>query len=342
LKKLLNVLYVATEESYLSRQGDTICVRVGGKEKVRVPSHTIESIICFGNTSVSTPLLELCGEKGIGLSFFGAYGKFYGRLEGPVRGNVLLRTRQYSVANDAHKASEIAYSFLLAKIANSRNVIIRHIRDNPEDDDVSEIKAAAVDLANVVKHLKPTISLEKLRGFEGKAANSYFSVIDHLIKIDKENFFFATRSRRPPLDNMNAIMSFLYMLLTHDARSALEGVGLDPAVGYLHAMRPGRPSLALDLMEELRAPLCDRLAFSLVNLKQLQAKDFKQGPNGVTLTENARKTVLAAWQKRKKEEIIHPYLKEKIPIGLILHLQAQLLARYLRGDLDAYPPFYWR
>lgn len=338
----MNVLYVVTEDSHLSRQGETICIKVGGVEKVRVPSHTIESIICFGNTSITTPLIEFCGEKGIGLSFMGEYGKFYGRLEGPVRGNVLLRTRQYFAASDSKKSSEIAYSLLIAKIANSRNVIVRYIRDNPESPQIRVLKDAVMDMANVAKHLGPAIPLDKLRGFEGMAANIYFSVFDHLIKMDKDNFYFKSRSRRPPLDNMNAVMSFLYMLLTHDARSALEGVGLDPAVGYLHAMRPGRPSLALDLMEELRSPLCDRLALSLVNLRQLQAKDFKLGPDGVSLSESARRCVLGAWQERKKEEIIHPYLNEKISIGLILHVQAQLLARYLRGDLDAYPPFYWR
>ena len=342
MKKLLNVLYVLTEDSHLSRQGETICVRVGGVEKVRVPVHTLESIICFGNTSITTPLIEFCGEKGIGLSFLGDYGKFYGRVEGPVRGNVLLRTRQYSFASDPNKSSEVAYSFLLAKIANGRNVIVRYIRDNHECSEIDALRAAVVDMSNLAKHLSPVLPLEKLRGFEGMAANVYFSVFDHLIKMDKDNFYFRARSRRPPLDNMNAILSFLYMLLTHDARSALEGVGLDPAVGYLHAMRPGRPSLALDLIEELRSPLCDRLALSLVNLRQLQARDFKLGPDGVSLSDSARRTVLSAWQERKKEEIVHPYLNEKVSIGLILHIQSQLLARYLRGDLDGYPPFYWR
>lgn len=341
MKRLLNTLYVLTENSYLSKQGETICVHVGGTEKVRVPIHTLEAIMCFGNTTVSTPLIAFCGERGIGLSFYSDQGRFYGRIEGPVRGNVLLRTKQYSVAQ-SDEAVGLAKNFVAAKIANSRNVLLRSARESNVPEASQKLKNAAQDMARLASQLKTADSLDQVRGIEGIVANRYFAVFGYMIKSFSDDFFFEKRSKRPPQDRVNALLSFLYTLLVHDTRSALEGIGLDPAVGFLHAMRPGRPSLALDLMEELRAPLCDRLALSLINLKQLQANDFEITPTGVVMTEAARKTVLVAWQKRKREEITHPFLQEKIPIGLIPHLQAQLLAQFLRGDLDLYPPFLWR
>lgn len=341
MKPLLNTLYVLTENSYLSKQGETICVHVGGTEKVRVPIHTLEAIMCFGNTTVSTPLIAFCGERGIGLSFYSDQGRFYGRFEGPVRGNVLLRTQQYAVAQADHSLI-LAKNFVATKIANSRNVLLRSARDTSNDEASQKLKKAAQEMAHLASQLQAAESHDQIRGVEGIVANRYFAVFNYMIKTGTDDFVFEKRSKRPPLDRVNALLSFIYMLLVHDVRSALEGVGLDPAVGFLHAMRPGRPSLALDLMEELRAPLCDRLALSLINLKQLQANDFELTPTAVNMTDTARKTVLVAWQKRKREEITHPFLEEKIPIGLIPHVQAQLLARYLRGDIDFYPPFHWR
>jgi CRISP-associated protein Cas1 len=342
MKHLLNVLYVITEDSYISKQGETICVHVGGEEKVRVPAHTVESIVCFGHTTVSTPLLGFLGERGISLSFLGESGRFYSRMEGPVRGNVLLRKAQYSAASDGAKTSQLAYWFVVCKIANSRNVLLRAAREHSDPDAAAALKKAAEGLARIVASLNPEAGVDTLRGLEGSAAYIYFAAFDSMIRANREEFFFRGRSKRPPLDNMNAIMSFLYALLANDIRSALEAVGLDPAMGFLHALRPGRPSLALDLMEDLRAWLCDRLALSLVNLRQLQGKDFETTPTGVRLNDKARRELITAWQKRKREEVEHPFLEERIPIGLIPFVQAQLLARHLRGDLDCYPPFHWK
>jgi len=341
MKKILNVLYIMTQESYLSKQGETICVRVGGDEKVRVPAHTIESIVVLGNTTISTPLVAFCGEKGIGLSFFSENGKFYGRITGPVSGNVLLRHAQFTAFRDTPTQLSLVRSFLLAKLANSRNVMMRAARESDGTQQAALYEASA-SLADIAGEVVRQQNVEGMRGLEGLAAKCYFGAYDNMIKANKDDFFFTERSKRPPMDNMNAILSFLYTLLANDVRSALEGVGLDPATGFLHALRPGRPSLALDVMEELRAPLCDRLALAMVNLRQLTAKDFERNGSGVTMTETARRQLIAAWQKRKKEEIIHPYLKEKVQIGLIPHIQALLLARHLRGDLTHYPPFLWR
>jgi CRISPR-associated protein Cas1 len=341
MKRLLNTLYVLTENSYLSKQGETICVHVGGSEKVRVPVHTLESILCFGNTTVSTPLISFCGEKGIGLAFYSDQGRFYGRIEGPVRGNVLLRTKQYSAIH-TEQALLLAKNFVATKIANGKNVLLRSARDSNDHEIANKLRKAAQEIAYLSSHLTTAENHDQVRGIEGIVANRYFSVFDRMVKVNKEDFTFKKRSRRPPMDRINALLSFMYVLLTNDIRSALEGVGLDPAVGFLHDMRPGRPSLALDLMEELRAPLCDRIVISLINLRQVQGDDFEITPTHVRMTEDTRKTVIAAWQKRKREEITHPFLEEKMPIGLIPYIQAQLLARYLRGDLDFYPPFHWK
>lgn len=342
MKHLLNVLYVLTTDSYIFRQGETICVKIGGVEKVRVPVHTIESVVCFGNTTVSTPFIQFCGERKVGLTFLSEYGKFYGRINGPVHGNVLLRMRQYNNLQEKDKVINLAKSFVGSKIANSRNVLLRAAREQNEPEIQNSLREAATLIALNAKELDKVDSLDTLRGIEGLCAKHYFSVFDNLIKVNKTDFYFHGRSRRPPMDNINALLSFIYVLLTNDICSALEVVGLDNAVGSLHSIRPGRPSLALDMLEELRSPLCDRLVLSLVNLRQVQAKDFMSGPDGVVMTKDGIKTVITVWQARKKEEIIHPFLEEKVKIGLIPYIQAQLLARYLRGDLDAYPPFYWK
>lgn len=342
LKRILNVLYVLTPDSYLSKQGETISVRVGGEDKVRIPIHTIEAIVCMGDTTVSTPLIAFCGEYGVGLSFFSENGKFYGRVAGPVSGNVLLRHAQFSAFSDPHKKVTLVRGFLAAKIANCRNVLLRASRELTSTSGQTALSDAARSLALTARQIDKSTDIPVLRGLEGLAAKCYFEAFDNMIRVSKSDFYFRERSKRPPLDNMNAILSFLYALLANDVRSALEGVGLDPATGFLHTLRPGRPSLALDVMEELRAPLCDRLATSLVNLRQLCGKDFEHNGTGVRMTENARKSLIAAWQKRKKEELTHPFLQEKMQIGLIPHIQALLLARHLRGDLTTYPPFYWK
>ena len=342
MKKLMNVLYVLTEDSYLSKQGDTISVKVGGVEKVRVPAHTLESIICFGNTTVSTPLICFCGERGITLTFMGEYGKFYGRVEGPISGNVLLRRAQHFATESKDSQVQIARLIIYAKIANCRNVILRGSRECQDIEDKKALTKASDSLASIVHQLEGKGDIDELRGLEGLAARTYFSVFNYHIKANKNDFYFIERSKRPPKDNMNAIMSFLYALLANDTRSALEGVGLDPARGFLHALRPGRASLALDIMEEFRSPLCDRLALSMVNLKQLSPGHFKQDFSGVTINDDAKKIILTAWQKRKKDKIMHPYLSETIEVGLLPHVQALLMSRYLRGDLKVYPPFYWK
>jgi len=341
MKHLLNTLYVTTQGAYLAQEGETILVRVDHETKLRVPIHTLGSVVCFGQVSCSPPMMGLCGERGVTLSFLTEDGRFLARVQGPVSGNVLLRREQYRRADDLDAAAGIACALVAAKIANCRTVLLRAAREQEAHRD--EIAEAADHLAALLKSLRNNLSLDAARGIEGEAAGTYFSVFDHLITAQKEDFVFAGRNRRPPLDNTNALLSFLYTLLTHDMRSALEGVGLDPAVGFLHRDRPGRPSLALDLIEELRPFLADRLTLTLINRMQVRAKGFETSESGaVAMDGDTRKEVLVAYQKRKQEEIQHPFLGEKIPIGLLPHVQALLMARHLRGDLEAYPPFLWR
>jgi len=343
MKQLLNTLFVTTQGSYLSKEGDTVLVHQEQEVKLRVPIHNLGSIVCFGNVLCSPFLLGLCGERNVTLSFLTENGRFLARVHGPVSGNVLLRREQYRRADDPATSTEIARSVVTAKIANSRIVLQRAMRDGPELADSTPMKRALEDMQQYIKTLQEQPTVDQIRGIEGSAAATYFGVFDHLISSNKEHFFFKERSRRPPLDNMNALLSFLYTLLVHDVESALEGVGLDPAVGFLHRDRPGRPGLALDLMEELRAYLADRLALSLVNRQQIKPDGFVKTESGaVIMDDETRKIVLVAWQKRKQEEITHLFLQEKISVGLLAHVQAQLLARYLRGDLDGYPPFLWR
>ncbi len=343
MKKLLNTLYVMTQGSYLSREGETVEVSVERETRLRVPIHTLDGIICLGQVSCSPPLLGLCAERNVSVTFLSEQGKFFARVQGPVSGNVLLRREQYRKADREKDSAEIARLIVAAKVSNSRTSLLRAARERPDDDGAKALEAAASRLLRILDGLRNPIPLEHVRGCEGEAANVYFGAFDHLITMQKEDFFFRERSRRPPLDAMNALLSFMYVLLAHDAASALEGVGLDPAVGFLHRDRPGRPSLALDLMEEFRACFADRLALSLVNRQQVRGKEFKITETGaVLMDESARKTVLVSYQKRKQEEIQHPFLEETIPTGLLLHAQALLMARFIRGDLDAYPPFFWK
>lgn len=343
MKKLLNVLYVTTPESYLNKDGENVVVSVEGKETLHVPIHNLESIVCFGYQGASPSLMGLCAENNVGLSFLSANGYFLARVQGKVHGNVLLRKKQYRISDSEEKSLAIARNCVLGKIINSRAVIERACRDYKDDVDCDSLKKASEYLKSKTSNLSRCNSLDELMGDEGDAARMYFSVFDQLILSQKEDFYFKERSRRPPCDNMNALLSFLYTVLAHDMQSALESVGLDPYVGFLHQDRPGRPSLALDLMEELRPYLADRVALSLVNRKQINGKGFLgKVSTGITMDSDTRKEVITAWQKRKQEEIHHPFLNEKIQVGLLPYVQALLLARHIRGDLDAYPPFMMR
>lgn len=342
MKKLLNTLYVTSQGVFLSKKGETIIVNQGHETKMRVPIHNLNSIVCYGNVMCSPFLFGLCGERNVTISFLTESGKFLARVCGPVSGNVLLRREQYRQADNPMRCSEIARSIVKAKIANSRVVLQRAIRDKIELKN-SLIEKSLNELYRYIKVIDNETSLDRIRGIEGQAATAYFGVFDNLISTNKKDFFFKERNRRPPLDNMNALLSFIYTLLAHDVISSLEAVGLDPAVGYLHRDRPGRPSLALDMMEELRTYMADRLALSLVNRNQVKPKGFLKSESGaVKMDDKTRKTVLISWQKRKQDEIVHPFLQEKIVVGLLPHIQALLLSRYLRGDIDGYPPFLWR
>ncbi|MGO9273769.1 MAG: type I-C CRISPR-associated endonuclease Cas1c [Terriglobia bacterium] len=343
MKQLLNTLYVTTQGAYLARDGEAVAVRVEHETKLRVPIHTLSSIVCFGNVSASPFLMGLCGESSVALAFLTEHGRFLARVQGPVSGNVLLRREQYRWADRDEKAAAVARAVVTGKIANCRTVLLRAARDNPEGAGVADLDQAERRLGRLLETVAGTAGLEEIRGHEGDAARVYFGVFDHLITASKEDFFFRGRSRRPPLDNMNALLSFIYTLLVHDATAALEAVGLDPAVGYLHRDRPGRPGLGLDLVEELRPVVADRLALSLVNRRQVQAGGFRATEGGgVVMDDATRKEVLIAYQKRKQEEILHPFLQERVAFGLTPHVQAMLLARFVRGDLDGYPTFLWK
>lgn len=343
MKKLLNTLFVTTEGAYLNKDGETVTVNVDREVKLRIPIHTLGGVVCFGRVSMSPFLMGLCAERGVMVSFVSAYGKFLARVQGPVSGNVLLRREQYRRADDLEAAAIMARIVVSAKIANSRGVLRRALRDHPDKVDEDAIRSAADRLSAILMRLKHDLPLDRVRGFEGEAANVYFGAFDHLIVSQKDDFQFRGRSRRPPLDHVNSLLSFLYTLLMHDVSAALEVVGLDPAVGFLHRDRPGRRGLALDIMEEFRPYLSDRMALSLINLGKIRAKGFKKTETGaVVMDDETRKSLLVAYQKRKQEEIMHPFIGEKVSVGLLFHVQALLLARFLRGDIDGYPPFIWR
>lgn len=340
MKKLGNTLYILTSGSYLYCQNETIAVKIGGEDKVRIPAHTIDSIVCLTNTTVSSPFIAFCGEHGIGLSFHSDSGRFYGRIYGAVNGNVLLRKKQFMILETPESAS-IVRNILTGKLSNCRNLLQRSARNTTVEKSAVLIDSAVM-LQNQLELLQTAESIDSMRGIEGAAATIYFRAFDNMLKTDDPDLRFEKRTRRPPENRVNALLSFVYMIMKNDVQSALESVGLDPAVGYLHTLRPGRPSLALDMMEELRSSLCDRFVISLINLRQIQSDDIGIESNEYRLSDKAKRIVIDSWQKRKKEEIEHPYLREKIPIGLIPYCQAMLLARYMRGDLDGYPPFLWR
>jgi len=343
MKKHQNTLFVTTQKAYLAKEGEAVVVKVEKKVRLRVPIHTISGIVCFGNIACSPFLLGFCAEKGVAVSFLTERGRFLARVTGPVSGNVLVRREQYRRADDQDVSAGIARSIITGKIANSRSVLQRAIRDHNGKIDVDKIRFASMRLSQSLKELQKNMVLDTLRGIEGDAALMYFSVLDHLIVSQKNEFSFNGRNRRPPLDNVNCLLSFLYTLLMHDVRSAIESVGIDPAVGFLHRDRPGRYGLALDLMEEFRPFLADRLALSLINLGQVKKNGFKKTEAGAVLMDDeTRKVVLVAYQKRKQDEVFHPFFEEKIPIGMLFYSQALLMNRYFRNDLDGYPPFIWR
>lgn len=344
MRKHLNTLYATTDGAWLHRDGENIVMEVERQIRARLPVHMLQGLVCIGRVSVSPQLLEMCALNGITVSYLSANGRFLARFEGPISGNVLLRREQYRRTDDPVRCAPIVRHMLIGKVRNQRAVLARGWRDY--GDDLSD----SVSFQNALKRLKriegallATEETDILRGLEGEAAQAYFSVFDQLIRPEEPKLRFRNRNRRPPLDAFNALLSLLYTLLTHDCRSALESVGLDPAVGFLHRDRPGRPSLALDLAEEFRPLLADRLALSLINRQQLGIRDFRFLENGtVLLNDDSRKIVLVAYQERKSEELNHTFIGEKVPLGLAPHIQAQLLARTLRGDLDGYPPFLWK
>ncbi len=343
MRKLLNTLHVMTQGAYLHRDGETISVKIGGDQKLRIPVHTLEGLVCWGQISCSPPVLALCCEKGVGISFLSEQGRFLARVQGPVSGNVLLRRQQFRLADRADLVLPLVRTIVTAKVANSRVVLLRSAREIGDPEREARLRAAADRLTWIGLDASRAATVDEARGHEGVAGQVYFNVFNDLIVGDRESFTFLGRSRRPPLDRVNALLSFLYALLRHDIESALESVGLDPAVGFLHTDRPGRPSLALDMMEELRAALADRVALTLINRRQLQPGSFLQlDGGGVSLQEDARKAVIAAWQNRKQDEMEHPFLQERIPLGLVPYVQSLLLARHLRGGLDGYPAFLWR
>lgn len=343
MKKHLNTLFVTTQGAYLSKEGETVVVSVEKETRLRIPVHTIGGIVCFGNVLCSPFLMGFCAENDVAVSFLTERGRFLARIKGPVSGNVLLRREQYRRADDMDFSARMAGYFLTGKLANCRTVLNRALRDHNEKLNVEEVKDASKRIGYSLELLQKDIPLNGIRGIEGDAAHAYFSVFDHLILSQKEDFVFRERNRRPPLDRVNCLLSFFYTLLMHDVRSALESVGLDPAVGFLHRDRPGRPGLALDMMEEFRPFLADRLTLSLINLNKVKGSGFNEMESGaVMMDDDTRKAVLVAYQTRKQDEIMHPFLGEKVTIGLLFHVQALLMARFLRGDLDGYPAFIWK
>lgn len=343
MKKLLNTLYVTSENSYLSLDGENIVVFEEKTEVGRLPLHNLEGIVSFGYRGTSPALMGACAERNISLCYMTPQGRFLARVIGKTRGNVLLREQQYASSKNEEISLSIARNCIIGKVYNARWILERAIRDHSLQMDVDKVKNASDKLKNSLKYIQNCQSKEQLRGYEGEAATVYFGVFNELILQQKKDFIFGERNRRPPLDNVNALLSFVYTLLTNSITSALESVGLDPYVGYLHTERPGRASLSLDLIEELRAVLADRFVLSLINKKMVNGKSFVRKENGaILMNDEARRKILTEWQNKKKETLTHPYLQEKIEWGMVPYVQAMLLARHLRGDLDGYPVFLWK
>ena len=343
MKRHLNTLFVMTEGTYVAKDGECLAARVDGAMKLRVPITGLESVLCVGRVAYSPQALELCASNGVSLTHLTETGRFMARLEGPVSGNVVVRRTQYRWADDPGRTAQLARAFIIGKLANARLVLRRGAREMAAPECRNTLSQAGDRLDRLLDRLPYEHDLEALRGIEGEAGRLYWAAFPALLVGGDPQITFSGRSRRPPLDPMNALLSFVYTLLVHDIRSALESQGLDPQVGYLHRDRPGRPSLALDMMEEFRTVLADRLALTLVNRGQLRARDFRRLDSGAFAMEDAaRRSVITAWQERKRDERRHPFLGENAPLGLFWHLQALLLKRHMRGDLDGYPPCLWR
>lgn len=341
MKQLLNTLYVMTQGAYLTLDHETLKVEIDGKVQLQLPLHHLGSIVVMGNVMITPFLLGKCADDGRAVVILDRNGQFKCRMVGKTSGNVLLRQAQYEFVRDEEKGKEIARNIVAGKVKNAREVLMRVARETENVEESGSLRRAAETLAGSLSRLKNAPDVDVIRGHEGESANAYFGVFDLLVKEDlRADFKMNGRSRRPPLDRVNGLLSFLYTLLLHDCISAAEGVGLDSQMGFLHVLRPGRPALGLDLMEEFRALLADRLALTLINRKQITASDFEVRPGGATLlNDDGRKSVVVAYQKRKQEECLHPVTGEKVPFGLLPHVQARLLARHLRGDLEAYTPF---
>ena len=343
MRQLLNTLFVTSENVYLSLDGENVVANREGEIVARYPLHTLQSIVSFSYAGASPALMGACAKREIGLAFCSPRGHFLARITGPEQGNVLLRRMQYRMADDPAQSCRIARNMIFGKVYNARWSIERTKRDHALRVDSARFSMVSAQLHTLLSQIAAETSQDSLRGLEGSGASAYFSVLDEMILQGKETFYFRERSRRPPRDAFNAMLSFAYSLLTHDCASALESVGLDAYVGYLHTDRPGRESLALDLMEELRPCFADRFVLTLVNNRILKPSDFEFRESGaVLLTDTGRRTFLQKWQERKKETITHPFLEEKLPWGLVPYIQSLLLARHLRGDLEAYPPFLWK
>lgn len=343
MKKLMNTLYVTSPDAYLSLDGENVVVLVEDKEKIRVPLHNLEGIVTFGYTGASPAFMGQCAKRNLALTFLTRHGRFLARVVGESRGNVVLRRQQYRMADQEQEQIKIARNCIAGKLYNSRSVVNRALRDHGQRIEEARFQAVSDQLKQSLELARSAPSLEELRGYEGEAASRYFSVMDDLILQQKADFYFRGRNKRPPLDNVNAMLSFVYTLLAHDVAAALETVGLDSYVGFLHTDRPGRVSLALDLMEELRAVFADRFVISLINKRMVNGNGFDKQENGaVIMKDDTRKEILRNWQERKQDKIKHPFLEETIEWGLVPHVQAMLLARFIRGDLDGYPPFLWK
>lgn len=342
MRKLLNTLYVTSQNAYLSLDGENVIVKKEGIPLMRLPIHNLESIVAFNYTGASPALMKKCAENNVSLSFF--LGDSYcGRFVGQENGNVILRKTQYRYSENMQQSLDIARNMILGKVYNERYVVNRALRDHEMRVDVEKLQHAAELLQNTMECIRKCSTLEELRGFEGEAATIYFRVFDEFILQNKESFQFTGRNKRPPLDRVNALLSFAYSLLANECAGAAYSVGLDPYVGFMHRDRPGRQSLALDMMEELRSPVADRFVLTLINKRQITADEFvEMESRAIVLKDAGRRVVIQKWQETKQEIVQHPFLKEKIPMGLIPYAQAMLLARYLRGDLDAYPPFFKR
>lgn len=342
MKRFLNTLYITSQKTYLKKEGEAVVVCQDERE-TKVPFINLDSIVCFGNVTVSPFLLGACAESGISVSFLSEHGRFLARSQGPVAGNVLLRKEQYRISDDEERAALVARTVVAGKVANQRTVLQRALRDHADSVDAEAMRSAVGELARSVDSVQRETSLDAIRGIEGDAARTYFSVFGNMITAQKDGFPFSGRNRRPPLDSVNAMLSFGYTLLYCDIRSALETVGLDPAVGFLHRDRPGRLSLALDIMEEFRAFFIDRLVLSLINKNEVRPGQFEKTASGeVRMDDDARRTFISAYQKKKETELKHPYVGKKMHLAILFQTQAQLLARHIRGDIDGYPVYVWK